>query len=142
MENLKKSFDDNGQLYKAMHIVNDIFSHKLKNYEQVTKLINIMLNKTFSVEIVKQFIEQLKIYPKLYGFLEIQSHAKFKEEIRIKCRQSAIPSVILTPTVVSCLNCKSDHKLEPKSTKFNKEPLLFGVTCIGNIQFETFLRIF
>lgn len=131
MEKIKEIFCAVGELYKAMHIVNEIFSKKRKNYHEVTKLINITFNKSLSIEIIEQFVEQLLIYPTMYGFDAIQSHAKFKEQIRQTCRENDIPTSILSPKVSKCQNCDSKDRLETKTVKFNKESVLIGVTCIG-----------
>jgi hypothetical protein len=124
-------FDNRADSFKALQVVHRTFSTKLKNYTHVTNILNKVLGLKFDDSTIKDFIEQVIAYPLLYGYSSVENYSLFLEEIRSHSTLSKSPTIVLTPDIKECFICTQKHKLVIKKTKFGKDPLLFGLICVG-----------
>jgi hypothetical protein len=91
------------------------------------------MNANYSIQEVKDFINKIILYPKIYGYqaiLDLESNSRNNLEF---CFQHEIPSINLTPDIEYCIFCeKSVHsKLIFKQPGFWKEPFVYGSNAIG-----------
>jgi hypothetical protein len=128
---LNDPFKNRGESYKAIQIIHRTFSQKLKNYDHVTSLVNRVIGSNVSIETMIKFVEQIVTYPALYGYEAVENYTNFLDEIRQHSVDTKSPTVILTPVMNKCFFCPLGKQLIIKKVKFTKEPLLFGISCIG-----------
>ncbi len=125
-------FDSHNDMFIAMTVISKTYVIKLKNHEHVTLIVNKVLNKKYSPIVMLQFIEQIQMYPKQTGYDAIINNNKVLEKIRQESVATESPTRVLTPTIVSCVMCdQREVKLQIKNVAFLKEPILFGLLCIG-----------
>jgi hypothetical protein len=122
-------FGSKGDLSRAMQIINKTYSIKLKNHEAVTKLINKLLNTNFQETTIQQFIEQIDVYPKLYGFDFISESNDFNRKIIQTGIALNMPTRVLSPSINSCIFCQ--NSLIIKNAQFTKSSIIYSSACIG-----------
>jgi hypothetical protein len=125
-------FENRSASIIALQVVHRTFSPKLNNHLHVTDIINKVLNLKFDNNVIKTFIEQVVAYPLLYGYSSVKDYSLLLQEIRKHSTPTKSPTIVLTPCINVCFLCPQKFKLVITKTRFNKDPLLFGLTCIGN----------
>jgi len=134
MVQIYNPFGSSGEIFKAMQIIFATYSVKLKKEQHVTNIINAVLNKNFNSLTILKFIEQINIYPHLYGYDIISNKKSQNLLIQKMCQPTQAATCILTPSINFCKICTNKVKLEIKNKIFSKEPLLFGIRYIGIIH--------
>ena len=124
-------FKNRGESYKAIQIIHRTFSQKLKNYDHVTMMVNRVIGSNLDIDVMIKFVEQIVDYPALYGYGAVENYTDFLNEIREHSINTQSPTAILTPFINTCLFCPPGKPLVIRKIKFTKEPLLFGIACIG-----------
>ena len=128
---LNGPFKNRDESYKALQIVHRTFSQKLLNYDHVTHLVNIVIGTNLSKDTIIKFVEQVRSYPALYGYDSVENYSNFLGDIRHHSVDTKSPTAVLTPVINMCLFCPSKKQLNIKKIKLTKEPILFGISCIG-----------
>lgn len=129
--NIYDPFDNRADSFKSLQIVHRTFSIKLKNHLHVTNLINKVLGQKYEVSVISNFIDQVRAYPLLYGYSSVENYTQFLDEIRCHSLATKAPTIVLSPSVTFCVFCSGQTELAVNRAKFCKEPLLFGLSCIG-----------
>ena len=124
-------FPTRADSFKAVQVVHRTYSDKLKNFKHVTNIINKVLGSNFDETVILNFIGQVIAYPLLYGYSAVEQYTQLLDEIRSHSLPTKSPTVVLTPNITECFFCPQKQYLEIKKTGFCKNPLLFGVICIG-----------
>ena len=107
---------------KALKIIQERFSVKTKNYDEITYAICSTINGQFTLPSITNFIDSVVMFPKNSGIEFFRTLPTNKDTMYRR---------VLTPNIELCIICPNEIKLIIGKVKLLKEPMLYKNDGIG-----------
>jgi len=128
-------FNNATDFLKGVHIVQNYYSEKNRNYLEVNDRLNQIMTTSFGLASITSFVKQIRTYPEFYGYSYTNNFHKFSSEIHRHFSALNMYTLVITPDIEFCIFCENS-KLIVKSQNYEKNPILYGVSGIGKLSIK------
>ena len=124
-------FQNISDYFKAIEIVNQLFSQYSKNYNEISLMIKKIINIILSDFEIKKFINKINMFPAHYGLDYVKQTTILHQQIHDTAAQDNNNTIVLTPAIADCMFCPTTKLIHNKHS-LSHVPMLYSSRGIGN----------